>query len=728
MERDLVEEREVKSRVKISLGTYVFPDLPFPYEFGDLGGLVGILRSSVEKVGEDNGVPQEAQKEKGAQVKENEAAKKNDESKTGEKMDVEPKETEKPKDERGKAEVETDKMDVDDEGKTKEKEKSPEKEQEQEDKEKKKEDVDAKKKNEGDKEVVDDEKEKEKEKPKSQDSSTSPKNAVAATTKPSGSESPTKLSSDQPVIISLEERGLEHRPMPASATVTENPSTNKDQANEKEDQDDPELLDTETRVTVIIPSGYLPLSKPKQPKIWGGGVVGPSSVVLPPNGYHNADKSSSGRRDLSSSPQQNTVDINNNSDPKPRPPQKRRRRVYTDDSDIFLCALHSGWITWSSARKARIEGKDLKVDLRVIRCVGAREEGFRVVNVVNVPNASTSTSSPPGAGMRKKMNAINGRAGNGLNGKGAATGVTPGPGPVVSHTRLESSSCRRGREEVIGRFLGGTGEKYFGGLRTKKSDKSKERQKADEKTKEPEKPVVPPTPPPAPPAASETKEEGEVDENEEISKFDTPPAPPPPAPEPVNVDADGTDVEEEDEEYDDDFDPTAEGDSRDDGRSLLSAGWGSGHDGSAIEIIQAEYVEKTAHRTSGVRNRSQRLFEYAERRASVLGSVTNVPRVAPFTTTSVIGCKRRRPWEAVYPSRSWSRPGLLRRQPNAVALDPIKEVEEEVSEFDRCVVGLGCGGVTALADDEERRMKMRTVLLGKEAWASRSHVPRTSRC
>ncbi|KAJ4473335.1 hypothetical protein C8J55DRAFT_433913, partial [Lentinula edodes] len=50
-----------------------------------------------------------------------------------------------------------------------------------------------------------------------------------------------------------------------------------------------------------------------------------------------------------------------------RPP--RRRRIYTDDSDIFVCALHAGWISWSSAKKARDEGKDLKVRLRIIRCL-----------------------------------------------------------------------------------------------------------------------------------------------------------------------------------------------------------------------------------------------------------------------------------------------------------------------------------------------------------------------
>ena len=43
------------------------------------------------------------------------------------------------------------------------------------------------------------------------------------------------------------------------------------------------------------------------------------------------------------------------------------RRVYTDDSDLFLCALHSGWVSWSAARKARREGRDLRIEVRLTR-------------------------------------------------------------------------------------------------------------------------------------------------------------------------------------------------------------------------------------------------------------------------------------------------------------------------------------------------------------------------
>lgn len=43
------------------------------------------------------------------------------------------------------------------------------------------------------------------------------------------------------------------------------------------------------------------------------------------------------------------------------------RRVYTDDSDLFLCALHAGWVSWSATRQARREGKDLRLELRLTK-------------------------------------------------------------------------------------------------------------------------------------------------------------------------------------------------------------------------------------------------------------------------------------------------------------------------------------------------------------------------
>lgn len=169
----------------------------------------------------------------------------------------------------------------------------------------------------------------------------------------------------------------------------------------------PYTVDTETRLTIVIPNAHIPRSRPARPlRIWGGGTPGRP-----------------GRPGPSS------------------PSVRRRRRIYTDDSDVFLCAVHAGWVTWSGARSARQAGRDAKVELRVLRCVGA-----------DGPDAQ-------GVGW--------------------------------------------GREEVVGRFSGGFGERC----------------------------------------------------------------------EAVAVAA-AADVGEED-----------------DGRGLVSAGWGAGHDGSAIEIVGFQFVD-----------------------------------------------------------------------------------------------------------------------------------------
>ncbi|KAI9464701.1 hypothetical protein HD554DRAFT_2121066 [Boletus coccyginus] len=59
----------------------------------------------------------------------------------------------------------------------------------------------------------------------------------------------------------------------------------------------------------------------------------------------------------------------------------------------------------------------------------------------------------------------------------------------------------------------------------------------------------------------------------------------------------------------------------DDGRGCVSCGWGWGHDGSAFEVISVDVVEQNAHVAPGlgIRNRAQRLAEYAQRRADILG-------------------------------------------------------------------------------------------------------------
>ncbi|KDQ26530.1 hypothetical protein PLEOSDRAFT_1043220, partial [Pleurotus ostreatus PC15] len=94
----------------------------------------------------------------------------------------------------------------------------------------------------------------------------------------------------------------------------------KDEATETEAADDKDLLDVDIHATIIIPHGFIPLERPSRPKIWGGGVLLGGT-----------------------------------------------RRIYTDDSNLFLCALHSGWVTWSGGAAARKEGRDLKVEVRIIK-------------------------------------------------------------------------------------------------------------------------------------------------------------------------------------------------------------------------------------------------------------------------------------------------------------------------------------------------------------------------
>ncbi|KAJ3759112.1 hypothetical protein EV360DRAFT_42527, partial [Lentinula raphanica] len=142
---------------------------------------------------------------------------------------------------------------------------------------------------------------------------------------------------------------------------------------------DKDLLDSETLVTIVIPNGFIPLEKPKpgsrnKYRIWGGGVP----ARLGSNDHENISYGRDRERERQYDQirgryqEQDFTFVNPSGkldDPLTRKRSLRRRRIYTDDSDIFLCAIHSGWISWSGARKAREEGKDLRVCLRIIRCL-----------------------------------------------------------------------------------------------------------------------------------------------------------------------------------------------------------------------------------------------------------------------------------------------------------------------------------------------------------------------
>ena len=243
----------------------------------------------------------------------------------------------------------------------------------------------------------------------------------------------------------------------------------------------PNLLDLETRVTVIIPNGFIPLEKPLRPRIWGGGLDRPPSGGKDnrrsargnsaqqqqqqphgPNGPNGANGTNGAKRAPRQPPPIPAPDDEGKPAPAPAPSPRRRRRVYTDDSDLFLCALHSGWVTWTGAWAARAQGKDVRLDLRVLKCAGA----------------------PGGARW------------------------------------LESVV---GREDVVGRFLGGWGERCFNDAGRAQKSRRKQVENAD----------------------------GDREDNAEDEMSD----------------------------------------GEDDGRGLVSAAWGTTHDGSAVEVLGVEFVE-----------------------------------------------------------------------------------------------------------------------------------------
>ncbi|RDX51378.1 hypothetical protein OH76DRAFT_1401702 [Lentinus brumalis] len=197
----------------------------------------------------------------------------------------------------------------------------------------------------------------------------------------------------------------------------------------------PDPLDI--RATIYVPCRFLPLTRPARPRIWGGALI---PAVPPLTGAQRALC------------QQFTPA--NSQFGRPWPDEVREgRRVYTDDSDLFLCALHAGWVSWSAARRARREGQDLVMEVRLTR---------------------------------------------------------------------------------EARYIGG----YGSPLRARERERERER--------------------------------GE----EELG-------------------------------------------SEDDGSSLLSSGWGNGHDGAGVEVLSAEFVQPGSAHSFGLRNRSQRLLEYAERRCAL---------------------------------------------------------------------------------------------------------------
>ncbi|KAH9939074.1 uncharacterized protein BXZ73DRAFT_44251 [Epithele typhae] len=147
----------------------------------------------------------------------------------------------------------------------------------------------------------------------------------------------------------------------------------------------------DVRATLFLPARALPLTRPRQPRVWGGALI---PAVPPLTGEQRGATAQLCAR--------------NPRHGQPWPDEVRDgRRVYTDDSDLFLCALHAGWVTWSGARKARREGRDLRMEVRLTRearyigGLGAplrRQEGAEVEHLGADDDGSTLLSSGWGNG------------------------------------------------------------------------------------------------------------------------------------------------------------------------------------------------------------------------------------------------------------------------------------------------------------------------------------------
>ncbi|CAK5267754.1 unnamed protein product [Mycena citricolor] len=363
--------------------------------------------------------------------------------------------------------------------------------------------------------------------------------------------------------------------------------------------DDKELLDLEVRTTILVPSTHLPSSKPPVGvgvkgghcyRLWGGGLGGNGDTLPSPE---ESDE--------------------------PSPPPKRRR-IYSDDSSVLSAAVHSGFIKWSHVARACQEGRDVAIEVRMVRVLGigkeALAEGWHVGGSETPPSSSS-------AGPAKDLESSVAPEEDTDSGKSAIT-------TVVS--------------EVVGRFAGGWGAQCSVAWEDLIQDGSSGNT-----------------------MLSEQQNSNSVD----------------------------------------------------DGRSIMSAGWGSGHAGSAFEVVKVWIGEKTrayaGSHTRSRQNRRQRMAEYTARRSALgLGSLGG-PAVHPMhrqTTPRVFPCPRD---PAVLAGKKRKRaapspPTTKAAGGNATVLDIIHELEEgcdrkedEAWQRDDCTCA-------ALAGIDRDLMKGRTIV------------------
>jgi hypothetical protein len=104
-------------------------------------------------------------------------------------------------------------------------------------------------------------------------------------------------------------------------------------------------VDREVRATVVLPWGLLYDELPtmfskgesgwKGLNLWGGGII-PRGGTTPAETHHSG-------------------------------PTIGGRRVYTDDSDLALCVLHSGFANMGGMRKAKANKMSMKVEVKLTR-------------------------------------------------------------------------------------------------------------------------------------------------------------------------------------------------------------------------------------------------------------------------------------------------------------------------------------------------------------------------
>ncbi|KAJ7504224.1 hypothetical protein B0H11DRAFT_508060 [Mycena galericulata] len=441
-----------------------------------------------------------------------------------------------------------------------------------------------------------------------------------------------------------------------------------------DDDADPELLALDTRATILIPAAHLPSARTHaHTRIWGGGLPGagpglsvralPLSVPAEGRGHerglsgeavragHGHERHASGsHRPSNLNPNATLSGFSNEGigsvggigvagvgvgvgagAPDPR-------RLYTDDSHPLGAAVHAGRIRWSHIARARREGRDVRVEVRVVRVLGKGKGG----DEYSVWGAGAGA----GAGRHGEVRGRKEGRGTPLPTKEKESGKDGSAkdkekDASVKESGRENAAGTGGATEAIGRFLGGWGARctrswgdllHVSGSEGPVSDSNeKERDVSNEKEKEKNgKREERKDAPTNTDSTSADSANADTDVDSAAVKIK------------VKVEAQQIDVADASARDAANVEVVGEGDDpTDDGRGLLSAGWGAGHDGSAFEVLGVWVGEKNAAHALTRPNRAQRMAEYAARRAVLVAAPSAHPSALEMSTGT--GRKRRRP-------------------------------------------------------------------------------------